>query len=64
MREPRYQTYTFKLNKSERELQRCVAEAMRRPQADMLRFLTWQAAVDLGIVERMPQCKGEANGQR
>ena len=61
---PRYESFTLKLSKSERELQRQVAMAMRRPQADMLRFLTWQAAVDLGIVKRTPSGKGEANGQR
>jgi hypothetical protein len=48
---PRHETFTFKLSKSERALQWRVSQILRRPQADMLRFLTWQAAIELGVID-------------
>ena len=49
MTEPRYDTFTFKVNKDERRLIEGLARTLERSQSDVLRLLVREAARAQGV---------------
>lgn len=59
----RRESFTFAMTKEERRLQQEVAKAMRRNQGDMIRFLTWRKAVELGVIKLRQSGEVANNGK-
>lgn len=60
----RYDTFTFRINKQERQMLERVAKRLERSQSDALRLLVRGAAAELGVMQGELVTAGETSNER